>query len=130
MSFYAEKGTWRWDRFRDLLPVTICAKIAALKPPTMGMDHYPYWPLESNGIFSLRSAYLLLATNNQVDNYNKSLFKMIWKWSGPNRIRTFLWKLAHGRLLTNEERTKRGMSFDALCPRCNEQQESIMHVFA
>lgn len=56
------------------------------------------------------------------------LFKRIWKWRGPNRIRAFLWKLVHGRLFTNEERVNRGMASDPLCPRCKSCLESIMHI--
>lgn len=40
----------------------------------------------------------------------------------------FLWKLVHDRLLTNEERVRRGMATDNLCPRCLDCPETIMHV--
>lgn len=38
-----------------------------------------------------------------------------------------LWKVAHGRLLTNEERMRRNMARENLCPRCNAYHETVMH---
>lgn len=56
------------------------------------------------------------------------IFKKVWKWSGPARMRAIIWKIAHGKLLTNEERMKRGMSDHNICPRCNSQPESLTHL--
>lgn len=46
----------------------------------------------------------------------------------PNRIKAFLWKLAHGKLLTNIERNRRGMTAYVICSRCNSNPETIMHI--
>lgn len=50
-----------------------------------------------------------------------------WGWLGPQRNRTFLWQVAHGRLMTNSERASRGISSTDVCPRCQDQTETIMH---
>lgn len=51
----------------------------------------------------------------------------MWKLHTPPRINTFLWKVAHHRLMTNSERHLRGIAASDLCPRCNLQSETIMH---
>ncbi|CAN1121084.1 Putative ribonuclease H protein At1g65750 [Linum perenne] len=47
---------------------------------------------------------------------------------GPNRIKHFLWLVAHDRLLTNEERWKRTWTEDGSCSRCGHPQETVLHV--
>lgn len=80
----------------------------------------------SDGFFSIKSAYCFLYDLQEREQAGFP-FKLIWKWCGPQRIRTFLWKLANGRLLTNDERFKRNMAWDNLCPCCNSQSETILH---
>jgi hypothetical protein len=43
-------------------------------------------------------------------------------------IQTFLWKSSKGKLLTNDEKKHRGMTYSDLCPRCTQATETIMHV--
>lgn len=78
-------------------------------------------------MFSPKSAYQIFCCNSVPASAEAPLFK-VWKWKGPNYIRTFLWKLIHGKLLTSVERNRRGMSTDVLCPRCNSSPETIMHI--
>lgn len=56
------------------------------------------------------------------------LFKLIWKLPTPPRINTFIWKVAHGRLMTNSQRLEYRICNSDLCPRCVQQPESILHV--
>lgn len=43
-------------------------------------------------------------------------------------MKSTLWKSAHGRLLTNSERMKRGIAPNDLCPRCQAYPETLMHM--
>lgn len=43
-------------------------------------------------------------------------------------MRSTIWKVAHGKLLTNEERKRRGMVADDICLRCHSAVESMMHI--
>lgn len=128
VSSYVIDLGWQWDRFTNLLPTHICGKIASLCPPSLGEDDFPCWNLTTNGLFSLSSAYQALSKDNVNGENQNPLFKEIWHWKGPQRVRTFLWRLVHGRLLTNEERFQRRMKNDSLCPRCLLNEESIMHL--
>ncbi|OWM77301.1 hypothetical protein CDL15_Pgr028938 [Punica granatum] len=92
-------GHWKWAEFGHFIDHSTALKIAAIKPPRPDdpPDHL-YWSRISSGIFSVSSAYCMLVS----DMWNDSLilWKLIWRWRGPERIHSFLWLVAHDRLLT------------------------------
>ncbi|CAN1218807.1 Putative ribonuclease H protein At1g65750, partial [Linum perenne] len=55
-------------------------------------------------------------------------WSQIWSWSGPNRIRCFLWLAIQEKLLTNCSRVRRKMTSDASCDFCQHSEESVAHV--
>ncbi|CAN1150996.1 Putative ribonuclease H protein At1g65750 [Linum perenne] len=59
---------------------------------------------------------------------NDAVWRHIWNWKGPNKIKHFLWLASHKKLLTNEERERRQLSNQVLCHRCSANIESISHV--
>ncbi|KAL4305522.1 hypothetical protein AHAS_Ahas16G0086700 [Arachis hypogaea] len=75
-------------------------------------------------MFTVKSAYEALNTN---PTENDHVFRLIWDWKGPERIRTFLWLLANDALLTNHNRRRRNMTSEADCPRCNSNEETVLH---
>ncbi|KAK7258703.1 hypothetical protein RIF29_24285 [Crotalaria pallida] len=108
-------------------------EIAAIVPPNADSgDDCLAWIADSSGCFSVKSAYSILmkpVTDNPSNPSNlNDNFNLLWKWEGPQRIRSFMWLLCHGRLLTNEERVKRGMGISNLCHRCNSAPETILHM--
>ncbi|CAN1184835.1 Putative ribonuclease H protein At1g65750 [Linum perenne] len=90
-----------------------------------GSDEW-VWGGESNGSFSIRSAYNLIRSSD----LSQALLDWhhIWKWKGPNKIRHFLWLSAHDRLLTNSARKRRNLTDDGSCPFCHLHEESVIHV--
>ncbi|CAN1279411.1 Putative ribonuclease H protein At1g65750 [Linum perenne] len=84
------------------------------------------WGLERDGRFRVRSAYLL-AAEEEGDTLDP-IWRLIWKWKGPQRIRQFLWLVAHNRLLTNSERRRRHLAEIGSCQVCPGQEESVLHV--
>ncbi|CAN1836022.1 Putative ribonuclease H protein At1g65750 [Linum perenne] len=99
----------------------------SMSPPKdrLGKDAL-VWGLEPNGLFSVRSAYLMITDNAEAPS--DSMWRYIWDWKGPNRIKHFLWLASHRKLLTNEERGKRHLTTQVLCHRCSFHNESISHV--
>ncbi|CAN1797949.1 Putative ribonuclease H protein At1g65750 [Linum perenne] len=59
---------------------------------------------------------------------SESVWRHIWNWKGPSKIKHFLWLALHNRLLTNEERGRRHLTNQVLCHRCSVHTESISHV--
>jgi hypothetical protein len=128
VSSYVIDGDWNWNMLASRVPESICNLISKLKAPTAGNSDIPNWDMSTDGNFSINSAYKFLS-NNDNDTTNVSpLFDQVWHWQGPNRIRTILWKLAHGSLMTNAVRAHRQMTTDDTCPRCQTHPETIMHM--
>lgn len=100
-------------------------KIAGIKPPSPGHDDFPIWTHSKDGFFSIKSAYQFLY-QDVMGEPPSFPFDLVWKWKGLTRYQAFLWKVAHGKLLTNEERARRGISDSDICPLCHQQPESIM----
>ncbi|CAN1799977.1 Putative ribonuclease H protein At1g65750 [Linum perenne] len=85
------------------------------------------WGLEPNGIFSVRSAFQLL--QGLAAAPQKTIWKRVWGWQGPNKIKHFLWLASHDRLLTNVDRSRRHLTNQVVCPRCYAQAENLQHIF-
>lgn len=128
VSFYALDVNWIWDRIRHTFPSSVCTKIANIKPPLGGQHDFPSCNLEPRGYFSLKSAYQALREPKIRPILNDDLFMVVLNWHDPPRIKAFMWKLCHGRLMTNEKRSKLHITDNATCPRCGLQVESMMHV--
>lgn len=128
MSSFTNNADWDWDRFKHLLPPDILPLITASRPPRGEIVDAPCRGLTNDGKFSLQSAYTLLYVADRNGGGTQEIFKEVWRWNGQQRVRTFLWQVAHHRLLTNTERLARGMTQSAQCPLCQQDNESLMHV--
>ncbi|CAN1131281.1 Putative ribonuclease H protein At1g65750 [Linum perenne] len=120
-------GTWNMDLLHaNLLPSAI-PLVIGMQPPksTSGTDRL-VWGLEDNGVFSVKTAYLILKDlNTDGGDYD---WRLAWRWKGPNRIKHFIWLVCHNRILTNEERNRRHLTNQVVCPRCSIHSESLSHV--
>lgn len=83
------------------------------------------WKLTSEGKATLRSAHLLLSNLNENDK--DTVWKLMWKWSGPQWVKTFLWLVNHDKILTNVERRRRHLYILSLCELCNLKYEASLH---
>ena len=72
------------------------------------------WGLSNDGKFSLKSTYDILRTlmNTSLDG----TWSLIWKLKVAPKIKTFVWLLFHGKILTNEEKIRRRMTDDYNTP--------------
>ncbi|CAN1157372.1 Putative ribonuclease H protein At1g65750 [Linum perenne] len=84
------------------------------------------WGLERDGRFRILSTYLLDA--EEEGDTLEPIWRLIWKWRGPQRIRQFLWLVAHNRLLTNIERHQRHLVEIGAYQVCLGHEESVLHV--
>lgn len=58
----------------------------------------------------------------------RAIWKLIWRWNGPQRIRSFLWIVDHNRLLTNEHRVRCILTNSDLCTACQGSIETPLHI--
>ncbi|CAN1745190.1 Putative ribonuclease H protein At1g65750 [Linum perenne] len=84
------------------------------------------WGGESNGSFSIKSAYSIVC-RSEISG-SQDMWKQIWGWRGPNRIRCFLWLAIQEKLLTNSSRVRRNLTRDATCTLCQDPDESAAHI--
>ncbi|RYR02982.1 hypothetical protein Ahy_B06g081819 [Arachis hypogaea] len=56
------------------------------------------------------------------------IYRLCWKARVPQRLKTFSWLLNHNVLLTNAKRRNRGLIDNGCCPRCPDQDESLLYV--
>ncbi|KAJ8762621.1 hypothetical protein K2173_008060 [Erythroxylum novogranatense] len=127
VDYYADRDRgWIWEYFQHSLPMSSLLQIAAIPTPSndRGAD-LPIWRLTSNGNFSIKSAYDLLTKDFTQEE--KDIWKVVWKWKGPQRVKTFLWLLSHGKLLTNEAWLRRNLAPSTSCPICQDHTKSILH---
>ncbi|CAN1129038.1 Putative ribonuclease H protein At1g65750 [Linum perenne] len=123
----SDSGMWNLDFLHAVLPFNIVTQVVGMSPPMRGRGHDTMvWGLEPKGGFSVRSAYLMITDN--ADTPNDVIWRYIWNWKGPNKIKHFLWLASHKKLLTNEEREHRHLTNQVLCHRCSVNIESISHV--
>ncbi|CAN1810690.1 Putative ribonuclease H protein At1g65750 [Linum perenne] len=127
LSFTTAGGEWNFDKMRRHLAEELILQIAAMSPPNAANgDDTWVWGCESNGKFSINSAYDLIT--RPVNPRPLVDWKRIWQWVGPNRVKHFLWLASHGKLLTNAERMRRHMAVNGDCHRCLGIEESVLHV--
>jgi len=81
------------------------------------------WNLTNSGSFTVRSFYLHL-----LDSQPPFRHKMIWKLKIPLKIKTFLWFLQRGILLTKDNLAKKNWTGSQKCCGCNSN-ETIQHLF-
>ncbi|CAL1354353.1 unnamed protein product [Linum trigynum] len=101
--------------------------------PELGED-ITLWGREHDGKFRLCSAYRAAADwlkdeSEEEDRIDAGHdWKQIWTWSGPNRIRHFLWLAFHNRLMTNSERKRMKLCTDDKCDVCKLTPETAKHI--
>lgn len=115
-SYVNEDGSWRWEEIYNYLPHHICCKIHASPRPSnnLGPDSVT-WRFNATGKFTAKSAYNMLCSSE-------------WKWEGPERIKTFLWLMMRGALLTNATRVRRHITLNGACHLCGKWEDEL-HVF-
>ncbi|CAN1186551.1 Putative ribonuclease H protein At1g65750 [Linum perenne] len=103
------------------------AEARGMEPPrdSLGEDGI-IWGPDPRGKFTLKTAYEILASKDH--HMDQDIWRTIWRWNGPNRVKHFLWLVAHNRILTNAERQRRHLVDVATCQRCRGGFEDTLHV--
>ena len=88
------------------------------------------WPLSSDGVYSVQSAYHLLVKVQHQDQPSssnveegKGLWNGIWKLQVPQKVRHFLWRAIRESLPTKLNLQKRQVVANGLCEQCHESNE-------
>ncbi|CAL1382373.1 unnamed protein product [Linum trigynum] len=129
------EGEWKWQDIEVHLTENLLALIAGTDPPLPGSgEDITAWGMEPDGKFKLRSAYsaavewLSDETWEAEEDNSHHHWKRLWKWTGPNCIKHFLWLVFHDRLMTNVQRKRRRLTTDDTCPMCKRGPETTEHI--
>jgi hypothetical protein len=57
------------------------------------------WHLSSGGEFSIKSAYGLQQSSLDSHRDKDPLWRLIWHWKGIERVKVFLWTVAHEAII-------------------------------
>jgi hypothetical protein len=78
--------------------------------------------LETMGLFSVKSVYNAITTNN-----SGPYAKIIWKEKIPSKIKIFLWMVLNNAILTKDNIIKRKWAGDPACYFC-PSDETVSHL--
>ena len=119
---------WKWENLDGVLPSHIENLLVAIlvRSDDEDKDGLCWGPTE-NGEFSVQSVYALSLP--QFNPPFDGIMKQIWKLQIPQRIRTFLWLVSHGKILTNKEKMRRGLISTPYCQCCPDYIEDLDHLF-
>ncbi|GMJ03912.1 hypothetical protein HRI_004060400 [Hibiscus trionum] len=123
----ADNGEWDRDQLMAIFHPDVIPHILGIKTPRLGdANDQLVWRLTPRGNFETKSAYGLLT--GTLEASPNVLWRLIWKAPVPQRLHVFLWVLSQNKLMTNHERYRRHIGHFSTCPRCNLEDETILHV--
>lgn len=121
------EGFWDWQHISFTLPQKIYhAFISSPRDPLSSTHDVISWGHSSNGIFSVKAAYLLHLHSK---NYPSRNLKWIWSLNCHPRIKFFTWLICHDSVATILNLAKKGMSLYPYCVMCGTHDESVDHLF-
>jgi len=93
--------------------------------PIIAREDILRWGHKPQGTFSTREAYWLKAPSDLLPN--AQLWRKIWNLKHWPKITLFLWLVAHSRILTWDNLSKRGFVGPSMCLLCGKAQETMEH---
>ncbi|KAF7841470.1 ribonuclease H [Senna tora] len=116
---------WNWGMIAPNLNNAVKKRIEALIPPHPSHQDCVRWDHETDGNFTMRSAYKAVYSHNAMSPC--SLWKKVRRCPVPEQVRTFIWLMVHGKVLTNSHHMHRRMTMDATCLHCGRENEIVIH---
>lgn len=127
-------ATWDVQRLHEVFVSIDIPAILNIPLCTRNETDFWAWSHENNGIFSAKSAYIMLintihrreawlenrAGSSNVESEAGS-WKRLWNIQVPTKIRMFLWRLSKHSLPTNDVRAQRHMADSSPCGLCCAQ---------
>lgn len=125
VEYWEQSRGWRWSELQALPSMRLVMLASTAILPGAEQEDYMGWLKPRGGMFSKKSAYQLAYGWDDVIDLEG--WKKLWRVHTSQRIRVFMWILAHDRLLTTRESWRRQLTS---CPgyvRCGEAGEGVLH---
>ncbi|WVZ67661.1 hypothetical protein U9M48_016710 [Paspalum notatum var. saurae] len=136
-------SSWDEQLIRDTFWSEDVQEILTIPVDTDATD-WPAWHFDSTGNFSVKSAYKLAVHIRDRDlgkdassstaatvsgNNDEFMWHKLWQLKLPNKMKMFIWRLAHNSLPVRRNLVRRGVKTDTICPMCHRLVEDCGHVF-
>ncbi|KAL8149774.1 hypothetical protein AgCh_006690 [Apium graveolens] len=88
-----------------------------------------YWRREKPGNYTVKSAYLMIQESkcDRMLEDNSGFWRKMWNLKIPPKVKNFLWRALSNCLPTKDLLRQRHVQISAVCPTCNDHNESILH---
>lgn len=128
-------GVWNDNLVREVFNEEECALVLdiplsdSLPPPP---DTHYWWSCK-DGVYSVKSGYWLArmghihAWSSLHGAREASLWQLVWKITGPPKLRHFIWRACKGSLAVKERLQFRHVVTDSVCQVCSTTKETIIH---
>jgi hypothetical protein len=133
-----DSKSWNTNTLKDIFFDHDVEAILKINIPQSDVKDRIAWHLESNGVFSAKSAYHLAQTlkhqnrNNtstsSKTNGNRSIWDLIWKADVPPKVCIFAWCVATDSLPTKKNKWRQTLETNGQCNVCGSQIEDAHHV--
>ena len=90
------------------------------------------WKFNNNGDYTMSSAYWIFFNENHKEAHsvwNSCIWKRLWSLNLLFKLVIFLWKFCTKCLPIRSELHKRVLGISLLCNFCNEENETMEHLF-
>jgi hypothetical protein len=129
--------TWDEGVVRECCLAIDVDAILAIKLPARACDDFVTWLPESNGIFSVRSAYRLglqptlaglsKGQSSSEPEGDRKAWNLVWHAKVPQKLRIFAWRAASNSLAVKEGLHRRIPTVDPMCTICGTEPEDVHH---
>ncbi|KAL8152225.1 hypothetical protein V2J09_009985 [Rumex salicifolius] len=126
VSDYWSNGNWKWDEFGELLPHDILEKISSFGLANEEVADNFFWNPNLSGQFSIKSTLEIIIMDDL--GTPNPLWGRIWKAKLLERIKHFIWLLAHDCILSNANRVRRRIGNSDKCGVCPTVVEDALHI--
>lgn len=86
------------------------------------------WSSNNNGEFLVKSAYWMCRNTSPPSNQDATR-GLIWKSKIHDRLKMYLWRVAVDYLPTKTTLARFTNNRDIICPLCNANEETCLHLF-
>jgi hypothetical protein len=126
--FNESRFGWDDSKLPDLFESNCVVFIKKLPVLTNTPQDKWIWTKSTSGEFSIKSAYGILCNNADL-GFSNPIWELIWKSHIHERLKMFLWRISSNLLPTKDNLDRFIDAEDQLCPLCEIEKESIIHIF-
>jgi hypothetical protein len=136
----ADSRTWDVEAVRECCWPHDANTILGIKLAGRASDDFLAWSGESNGLFSVRSAYrigmqaslqnLSRGQSSFEPTGDRTVWEVVWKANVPQKLRVFAWRAATDSLGVLAGLHHRISSINPICSICGREEEDVHHAWS